>query len=117
MIVDDVLQFLKASDDGLELARGVGIEQNLAEQVVIFRHESAGDVEMAFECRARGVLMFHDAGKGEGGRKGYRQGVGDGVVVLGKGVFLDVEPEPRVEVTEEDAAKVVALLDDDGVLV
>ena len=59
--------------------------------------------------------MLHDGAEGERRGKGYGERIGDGGVVLGKGVFLDVEAEATVKVEEEDASEVVALADDDGV--
>ena len=72
---------------------------------------------MPLECGAGGVLVFHDGAEDQGGGKGYGQRVGDGGVVLGKGVFFDMEVQAAVDVAEEDFGEVVAFGDDDGVFV
>ena len=60
--------------------------------------------------------MLHDGGEDEGRHERYRQRVGHRLVVLLEGVLIDVKTELLVEVLEEDAPHVVALADDDGVL-
>lgn len=61
--------------------------------------------------------MLHDGRKHEGGDEGGAQRIGNGLVVGVKGVFTDVKPQAAVEVLEEDAAHIVALRNDDGILV
>ena len=60
--------------------------------------------------------MLHDGGEDERAHEGDAERVGHGLVVLLEGVLIDVESQLLVEVLEEDAAHVVALADDDGVL-
>ena len=95
----------------------MGIEEDFGEQVVVFAHEAASYGHVAFESGAGCVLVFHDGAEDQGGGEGYGQRVGDGGVVLGKGVFFDMEVQAAVDVAEEDFGEVVAFGDDDGVFV
>ena len=60
--------------------------------------------------------MLHDSSKDEGRNEGNTQRVGHRLVMLFEGVFVDVQAQFLVEVLEEDAAPIVALADDDGIL-
>ena len=61
--------------------------------------------------------MLHDSGKHQRRRKRNRERIGYREVMLLKTVFLDMEVERVVKVAEECLAEMVALGDDDGVLV
>lgn len=62
---DNLAQFGELLLYAGELFRGVGVEENLRQQVVVLRHQSAGDGHVALECCAGSVLMAHYAGKHE----------------------------------------------------
>ena len=110
-------EFLEAFADALELVGGVGVEEDFAQQVVVLAHQSVGYGQMPLECGAGCILMFHDASEHESGGKRYGERVGYGLVVLGEGVFLDMEIKPLVYVAEEYLAEMVTLGYDDGVFV
>ena len=114
---DDGAEFGQALLYQVELLRRVGVEEYLAQQIIVFAHKSLGDCHMALECGAGRGLVFHHGAEDEGRGEGYRQRVGDGLVVLLEGIFFDVKAEAAVDVAEEDFAEVVALADDDGVFV
>ncbi len=61
--------------------------------------------------------MLHHGSEGKRGDEGDGEGVSHRLVVLLEGVFEDVEAKARVEILEEAASHVVALVDDDGILV
>ena len=61
--------------------------------------------------------MLHHGAEGQCGGKGDAERVGDGEVVLGKGILFDVQTQAAVEVEEEHPPQMVAFLYDDGVLV
>ena len=92
------------------------VEEDLRQQVVVFGKQSAGDVHMALEGGTRGVLMLHRGSEHHRRGEGDAQRVGHHLVVLLEGVFADVEAQVGIDVFEEDLAQVVALRDDDGVL-
>ena len=71
---------------------------------------------MTFEGGAGCILMLHNGREYEGADERHGQGVGHGLVVLVEGVFVHIESKAAIEVHEEDAAHVVALCDDDGIL-
>ena len=60
--------------------------------------------------------MLHAGGEHHGRHERDGQRVGDGLVVAVEGVFVQVEAQRAVEVLEERLAEVVALADDDGVM-
>ena len=51
---------------------------------------------MALEGGAGGALVLHHGAEGQGGGEGDAERVGDGEVMLGKGVFLDVQAQAAV---------------------
>ena len=117
LCVDDGDEFLHLGADLLHLVLGVGVEEDFAEQCVVLAQHALGNLHVALEGGAGSVLMLHHCGEGEGGDEGNRERVGDRLVMLLERVFEDVEAESLVEVFEEAAAHVVALVDDDGVFV
>ena len=117
LVGDDFQQLLQFEADVLYLRRGAGIEQDFLQQVVIFREQAAGDGHVLLERGARRLLVLHHGGEDEGGHEWDAERIGHRLVVLVEGVFEDVQLQRLVEVLEEDAAQVVALGDDDGVLV
>ena len=117
VVFDDLQQLFQLAADVLHLAGGAGVEEDLLQQVVVFAEQALGYGHVLLEGGARGLLLLHDGGKHEGAHEGDGERVGHGLIVLVEGVLEDVEPEPLVEVLEEDLAQVVALADDDGVLV
>lgn len=72
---------------------------------------------MPLEGGAGSGLRLHNGSEDEGGNEGYGEGIGHRLVMLFKGVVGDVEPQPLVDVAEEQSSHVVALTDDDGVFV
>ena len=117
MVFDDLQQLLQLAADVLHLAGGAGVEEDLLQQVVVFAEQALGYGHVLLEGGARGLLLLHDGGKHEGGHEGDGERVGHGLIVLVKGVLEDVEPEALVQVLEEHLAQVVALADDDGILI
>ena len=117
LVLDDGEQVLQLRADVGHLGRGAGIEQDFLQQVVVFAEQAAGNVHVFLERGARRLLMLHDGGEDEGGHERDAERIGHRLVMLLEGVFEDVQLQRLVEVLEEDAAQVVALGDDDGVLV
>ena len=117
LVLDDGEEVLQFRADVGYLRRGTGVEEYLLQQKVIFAEQAAGNVHMFLERSARRFLVLHDGGKDESGHERDGQRVGHRLIVLLEGVFKDVQLQRLVEVLEEDAAQVVALGDDDGVLV
>ena len=115
-LVDDLEELLELGTYLGHLVVGVGVEENLLQQVVVLIENAFGNAHMTLEGGARRVLVLHDGGKDEGGDEGDGERVGHRLVVLLEGVLVDVQPELLVEVLEEDAPHVVALADDDGIL-
>ena len=95
---------------------GAWVEEDFAQEGVVLGEHATCNGEMALEGGARGILMLHYGREHKGGNEGHGEGVGHGFVVLGKGVFVDIESEATVEVEEEYASEVVAFGDDDGIL-
>ena len=116
-LIDDLEQLLELTTDVLDLAGGAGVEENLLQQVVVLTEQPLGNGHMLLEGGTGRFLLLHDGGKDEGAHEGDGERVGHGLVVFVEGVLEDVEPEALVEVLEEDLAQVVALADDDGVLI
>ena len=110
---DYVAELGETAEYVVELRGGVGVEEDLAHEEVVFVHEPAGYLHVALEGGSGGVLVLHHAGERQRGGKGYRQGVGNRQVVLLEGVVDDVEVEFVVEAAEEFASGFVALLYDD----
>lgn len=99
-----------------QLFAGVGVEENFADQVVVFREEAAGNVHVLLEGGTRGVLVLHDGGEYHGRGKRYGERVGYRLVVLLEGVLKDVEMQAAVQVFEENFSQMIRFGDDDGVL-
>ena len=117
LVADDGEQLVELRADALDLCRRAWVEENLLQEVVILAQHAPGDCHVALEGGAGRVLVLHDGCKDEGGHEGDGERVGDGFVVLLEAVFEDVQLQRAVEVLEEDASQVVALGDDDGILV
>ena len=117
LVGDDFQQLLQFEADVLHLGGGAGIEEHFLQQEVIFAEQAAGNVHVLLERGARRLLVLHDGGEDEGGHERDAERVGHRLVMFFKGVLEDVQLQRLVEVLEEDAAQVVALGDDDGVLV
>ena len=96
---------------------GTRVEKNFAQQAVVLAEYALGNLQVPLERGARRVLVLHDGGEHKGGHERDTQGVGHRLIVFVERVFAHVQAEPAVEVAEEDAPHVVALVDDDGVLV
>ena len=60
--------------------------------------------------------MLHDSSEHEGRHKGDTQRVSHRLVVLLEGVLIDVQAQLLIKILEEDAPHIVALADDDGIL-
>ena len=112
--VDEALEFLAYL---AHLAGGVGIEKYLTQQRLVFIEHSLGYGHVALEGGAGCILRLHDGCKDEGADKGYAERVGHYLVVLFKGVLTDVKAELLVEVFKEYAPHIVAVRDNDGVLI
>lgn len=54
-----------------ELLGGVGVEEYLRQQIIVFRHQSSRNGHVALEGSAWCILMAHDACKHEGRCKRY----------------------------------------------
>ena len=59
--------------------------------------------------------MLHDCTEDKGTHEGNRETVGHGLVMLLEGILMHMQSQAPIEVEEEDAPHIVALLDDDGV--
>ena len=94
----------------------VGIEQDLLQEVVVFVKHALGNAHMALEGGARSILMLHHCSKDEGRHERNGERIGHRLIVLLERVFIDVESQALIEVLEENAAHIVALADDDGIL-
>lgn len=92
--LDDVKKFSHLRLDFHQLLRGVGVEEYLADKVIVFRHETAGYLHVAFEGCARRFLMLHHSGKCQCGGKGYGERIGYGFIMLLECVFYNVQVEP-----------------------
>ena len=44
---------------------GTRVEKDFPKEAVVFAQHALGYFQMAFECRARGILMFHHRSEGE----------------------------------------------------
>ena len=66
LVVDDVEEFLQLGAYLRHLVVGVGVEENLLQQVVVFRQHTLGNLHVALEGGARSILMFHHGCKDEG---------------------------------------------------
>ena len=117
LVLDDGEQVLQLRADVGHLGGGAGIEEHFLQQEVVFREQAAGDGHVLLERGARRLLVLHDGGEDEGGDERDGERVGHRLVMFLKGVLEDVQLQRLVEVLEEDASQVVALGDDDGVLV
>lgn len=116
-VVDDLDDFFHLSANLLHLPFGVGVEEDFAQQGVIFGEHSLGNLHVTLEGGAWGILVLHHGSEGEGGDEGDGERVGHGLVVFLEGVFEDVEAETRIEVLEEATSHVVTFVDDDGILI
>lgn len=90
--VDDFNDFLHFLSDLLHLSFCVGIEEDFAEEGVIFRKNPFGNLHVSLEGGARCILVLHHRCEGEGGDERDGEGVGNGLIVLLESVFEDVEP-------------------------
>ena len=98
------------------MALGARVEEDFPEQGIVLGEHTACNGQVALEGGAGRILVLHDGTEHEGAHEGNRQAVGHSLVVLLERVFMHVESKAAIEVEEEDAAHVVALLDDDGIL-
>ena len=115
-LVDDFEELFQLGTDLRHLVVGVGVEEDFLQQVVIFVEHTLGDAHVTLEGGTRGVLMLHDSSKDEGGDEGDAERVSNGLIVLLEGVFVDVQAQLLIEVLEENTTHIIALADDDGVL-
>ena len=95
---------------------GIGVKEDFLQQVVILVQHALGDTHVALERGARCILMLHHSSKHERRDKGDRQRIGHRLIVLLEGIFVDIQAQLLIEVLEEDTPHVVALADDDGIL-
>lgn len=117
LAVDDVHQVFQFVTDFPDLTTHARIEKDFAQERVVFSEHSFGNGHVALKGGSGSVLMLHDGRKHEGGDEGGAQRIGNGFIVSIEGVLTDVKSQAAVEVLEEDAAHIVALRDDDGILV
>ncbi len=94
VMLDDVKKFRHLRLYFHQLLRSVGVEEDLADKVIVFRHETACYLHVAFESRARRFLMLHHSGKCQCGGKGYGERIGYGFIMLLECVFYNVQVEP-----------------------
>ena len=103
--------------DVVELLIGARIEENLLQEVVVLRHQAVGNSHVTLECGAGRILVLHHTSKHQRACKRNRQRECYGLIVLIECVFEDVEMQLAIEVLEEHLAQMIALGDDDGILV
>lgn len=116
MQADNLAQFTQLLADVVDLGAGVGIEENFGQQVVVFSQQAFGNGHVFLERGTGGILRLHDAGESKGGYKWYGERVGDGFIVFGKGVLVDIEMKAAVQVAEECLSVRIRLADDDGIV-
>ena len=87
MVLDNLLQLTELLSYLLKLSGSVGIKHYLAQEMVVFTEHSPGYIEMALECSAGSVLMFHYSCENEGGGNRDGERIGDGLVVFLKSVL------------------------------
>ena len=116
LVVDNLQELFQLRTDLRDLIMSIGVEEYLLKQVVILVEHALGNAHVALEGGARCILVLHDGGKDEGAHEGDAERIRHRLVVLLEGVLVDVQPQTLIEVLEEDAPHVVALADDDGVL-
>lgn len=90
-VVDDFDDFFHLLSDLLDLPFGVGVEEDFAQEGVIFTEHSFGDLHVPFEGGSWGILMLHHSREGKGGDEGDGKRVRHRLVVLFKCVLEDVE--------------------------
>ena len=63
--VDDLDDLLHLLANLLHLSLGVGVEENFAQEGVVFREYTLGYLHVTLEGGARRILMLHHGSKGE----------------------------------------------------
>ena len=118
LVVDDFQELFQLRTNLRHLVVGIGVEQNFLQQIIVLvEHEHTfGNAHVALEGSTWRILMFHDSSEDKGAHKWNGQRVSHCLIVLLKGVLVNVQPQLLIEVLEEDATHIVALADDDGVL-
>ena len=89
--VDDFKHLLQLVANFRYLSAGARIEENFAQQAVVFAQHTFGNCHVPFESCTRRVLMFHYRSKNKSAYEGNAERVGHGFIVLVKSVFTDVE--------------------------
>lgn len=90
-VVDDFDDFFHLLSDLLDLPFGVGVEEDFAQEGVIFTEHSFGDLHVPLEGGSWGILMLHHSREGKGGDEGDGKRISHRLVVLFKCVLEDVE--------------------------
>ena len=76
VILHNLLQLAQLLAYLLKLGGSVGVEHDLAQEMVVFAEHTTRDVEVAFEGGARSILMLHYPRKHECGGERDSQRVG-----------------------------------------
>ena len=69
---------------------GTRVEKDFPKEAVVFAQHALGYFQMAFECRARGILMFHHRSEGESRHERNTERVGHGLIMFLERVFADM---------------------------
>ena len=93
----------------------IRIEEDFLKEIIILIEHTLGDAHVALEGGTRSILMLHHSRKDESGNKRNAERIRHSAVVLIKCVFVDIQSELAVKVTEEASSHVVSLTDDDGI--
>ena len=101
--VDDIEKLFQLHAYLHHLIVGIGVEEDLLQQVVVFGEHALCYLLMALEGCSGCVLMFHQGGEDERRDERNAQRISDGTVVLVEGVLVDMQADTLIEVAEEAA--------------
>ena len=89
-LVDDVDEVFQLFTNALHMTFGTRVEKDFPKEAVVFAQHALSYFQMAFECRARCILMFHHRSKGESRHERNTERVGHGLVVFLERIFADM---------------------------
>ena len=116
LMINDVDKFRQLLTYLGYLTRGVWIEKDFLQEVIILIEHTLGYLHMTFESSTRRILMLHHCCESKGTHKRNTQRVSHRLVMLIKGVFVQTQTQLLIQVLEEYLARVVAFLDDNRIL-
>ena len=116
LVINDVYQLRQLFTYLRNLSRSIRIEKDFLQEIIILIQHTLGYLHVALEGSTRCILMLHHSRKGKGADKRNTQRVSHRLVVLVESIFMQTQSQLLIQVLEEDLAHVVALLDDDRIL-